>query len=113
MQVRIRLKGHTSEQFTNPCFALEAFVQGKFDVVITDLKLPGMNGLEVMKEIKVHNPSAYVIIMTGYSLFEEDEDSWNESAYAFFPKPLELLRLMKTLVKIEEELKSAGAQKAI
>ena len=46
---------------------LELFGRGKYDLVIIDLKMPGIDGMEVLKNIKKDHPAQNVIVMTGYN----------------------------------------------
>jgi len=58
-----------------------------FDIVILDLKMPGLSGMEVLKRIKESNPAAVVVVMTGYATIELAIDAMKNGAYDFIPKP--------------------------
>lgn len=102
--------GHMCDSFTVPEKALDAYQQNQYDVVITDMKMPGMNGIEVLKKIRSLNPEARVIIVTGYGDVETAIAAVNNKAYAFFGKPIDINDLMETLTKIESEI--SGQTKA-
>ena len=59
--------GFSVETFANGYHALEKLQESPFDLLITDLKMPGMGGMEVLKSIEVLQPEMPVIIITGYS----------------------------------------------
>jgi len=61
-----------------------------FDVVIVDLKMPGMDGIEVLKRIKQLDPDTVVIIMTGYASLETAIQAIREGAYDYITKPFQL-----------------------
>ncbi|MEW6536942.1 MAG: response regulator, partial [Candidatus Auribacterota bacterium] len=75
----------------------------KYDVVITDVMMREMNGIEVLKRIRTLNPEARVIILTAYGDAETAIAAVNCGAYAFFDKPVEFNRLMSILEKIQCE----------
>ena len=59
--------------FTDPVIALEHFTENKdaYALVIADLRMPGLNGLELLKKVKTSNPNVRTILMSAYN-FEED-----------------------------------------
>jgi len=58
-----------------------------FDVVILDLKMPGLSGMEVLKKIKEQDYDAMVIVITGYATVESAVEAMKCGAYDFIPKP--------------------------
>ncbi len=54
--------------------AVEAFRWSTFDVVLTDLAMPGLNGLQVAKACKRHRPGVKVVVLTGWDLLLEDAE---------------------------------------
>jgi len=58
-----------------------------FDIVILDLKMPGLNGMEVLKKIKDTNPESIVIVITGYATIDSAVEAIKNGAYDFLPKP--------------------------
>ena len=68
--------------------AFEAIREGVFDVIITDIRLPDVGGMEILELAKEINPDAAVIVMTGYASVETAVDAVNQGAYAYFVKPV-------------------------
>ncbi len=62
--------------------------KGLFDVVIVDIKLPEVSGLEILQTAKKINPETAVIITTGYASVETAVEAVNRGAYAYFVKPV-------------------------
>lgn len=58
-----------------------------FDIVILDLKMPGLSGMEVLKKIKENNPETIVIVITGYATVNSAVEAMKGGAYDFLPKP--------------------------
>jgi len=98
--------------------ALEKFKEQKFDLILLDLLMPGLDGLEVLKQIKRIDPEALVIIITAYASVESALTAMKMGAYDYIQKPfkndellmtiaraLEHQNLQKENVRLREELK--------
>ena len=70
--------------------ALEEIASRFYNLVILDIHLPDINGLEVMKQIREISPQTKVIIMTSYSISNETENEIREQAHYFIAKPFDL-----------------------
>ena len=68
--------------------ALEAFEEDSYELVITDLKMPHMNGLELLKAIKEAKPASVVIIMTGYGTINSAVEAMKRGAFDYITKPV-------------------------
>ena len=87
------------------------------DVVILDVKMPGMDGLETLQEIKHMHPNIEVIMLTGHATVESAIDGMKGGAYDYLMKPCEmellLLKINKAVLKKrahEEKILEAKAQ---
>ncbi len=81
----------------NPIEALELYKQGGFDLVISDRQMPEMGGLELLQEIRKHDPAARVIILSG-GMNDKERDGFHTSgAAAVMEKPFDA-ELMKIVV---------------
>lgn len=74
--------------------AVKAFIQGRFDLVLTDLKLPGRDGLEVLKLIRKDNPMIPVIVMTAFGSIEVAVEAMKMGASDFITKPFDVDHLI-------------------
>jgi len=86
--------------------AIEKIQEQDFDVVITDLKMPGMDGIEVLKTIRILQPEVPVIIITGYSTVDTAVDAMKNGAFDYIAKPF-------TSELILDKVRKAIAQKAL
>lgn len=75
-----------------------------FDMVLTDLKMVHMSGMEALQHIKSYNPSLPVIIMTAYSSVQTAVDALKIGAYDYLTKPLDFDKLKLTIERIFESL---------
>lgn len=70
--------------------AMHAIESDRFDLVITDLKMPGANGIEVLRKAREVNPAVQVIIITGYASLETAIEAIKEGAYDYITRPFKL-----------------------
>jgi len=66
---------------------LAMLAKESFDLIILDLKMPGLSGMDVLKKIKDSDPEAMVIVITGYATVESAVEAMKRGAYDFIPKP--------------------------
>lgn len=92
-----------SEEAQNGIEALQKVGKGNYSVVLLDLKLPDMDGFEILKQIKQDYPDTCVIILTAYSDTEITKRALREGADDFFAKPINFELL---LPKIESAVES-------
>jgi len=100
-----RLKDHLEKNdlrvttFTDSREALTALDEGRYHVVVTDLKMAGATGLDVLHNIRQHGHPTEVIIITGYASMEAAREAEAVGAYDFLCKPFELKDLTKKVKK--------------
>ena len=67
--------------------ALEAFKQKRFDLLVADLRLPDIDGMEVIKQIRAEKPETEVIVITGYGTTATAVEAMKLGVHDFLPKP--------------------------
>jgi DNA-binding NtrC family response regulator len=82
--------------------ALEAIRTELFDAAITDIRMPEMSGLELLREIKRHDDSIEVVVMTGYPTIASAVEALKEGAYDYLSKPLILDELRHLMARVTE-----------
>jgi DNA-binding NtrC family response regulator len=80
--------------------AIAAVNAEKWDIVLLDLKMPGMDGLEVLRQIKSISPQTVVVMMTAYASIPSSVQAMKEGAYDYVVKPLDVQELTLMLQKI-------------
>jgi len=85
--------GYTVEAYQSSTNAIEAIRDKKIDLVITDLKMPEMSGLEVLKAVKEIDSDLPVILMTGYASLDTAIEAVASGAYDYLLKPVEFNHL--------------------
>ena len=96
--------GFTVEVFDNPIPALQTAEGNPFDIVVTDLKMAGLDGMEVLTRVKQINPATRVIIITGYAQPETEKEAFNKNVFDFIPKPFRLEQLKESILRAVNEL---------
>jgi len=86
------------ETFTDPNEALKRFSEKKFQVLITDLKMKEIDGIEILKLVKKVSPDTKVIIITGFATVEKAKEALKIGAYDFIAKPFRLSQLRDLVV---------------
>jgi CheY-like chemotaxis protein len=85
-----RLKGYAVEAAYSGYEALEKVAQYKLDCVLSDIKMPGINGIELCRAIKAARPDLPVVLMTSSSSHGLVREGLKEGATAVLPKPLDI-----------------------
>lgn len=83
----LRKYGIEVEYFQNPTEAVERLDEQAFDVVVTDMKMDEMNGLQVLERVMERSPATRVIMITGYGSVEVARDALTKGAFDFISKP--------------------------
>ena len=85
--------------------ALETIRDAEIDLVITDLKMPAMNGMELLKETKRLKPDVPVIVMTAFATIETAVEAMKRNAYDYITKPFQNEQLKLMIRKALENLR--------
>ena len=103
----LRKEGHEVTPCPDGTVAMAALDGGSFDVVLTDLNLPGPDGMEILSRVRREDPDSKVIIMTAYASTETAVESLRQGAYDYVIKPFqvdEVLAGAEMRVHVEEIL---------
>lgn len=103
MVTRLEIVGFPVIGHTRAAKALEALKKDDYSVLITDLKMPDMDGMEVLKEAKKINPDIEVIIFTAYGSIEGAVEAIKEGAHDYLVKPFESIELFTKIEKAIEK----------
>jgi CheY-like chemotaxis protein len=96
---RLTLRGIEVEGVTSGADAIGHVQEKKFDVVVLDMKMPGIGGLEVMRMIRKEQPGIKFLLMTGRGSPEEGEQGIQEGAFAYLLKPINIEDLVKKMME--------------
>ena len=85
--------------------ALQAVQEDKPDVMILDLRMPGIDGIEVLRKMKKDHPKVPVVILTGHGTDKDKKEVLRLGASAYLQKPVDVDQLVGTLHKVWNRLK--------
>ncbi len=88
--------------------ALELIKENNYDVVFSDIKMPQMDGVELLQKIKVNNPETPIIMISGHGTIETAVDCIKKGAYDFIEKPIDLNRLLIVVRNALDRTKQAS-----
>ena len=108
----LRMQGYRAVSAYNASDALEKFEKEKFDLLVTDWKMEGMDGVELARKIHAKSPQIPVIIVTGYGPLEgvKDVNAWLSKDH-LFPTLIEKIKLFLGEQEPAEEEEAAPAQR--
>jgi two-component system response regulator HydG len=95
-------EGYVVEQTDDGRQALDRLRAGGVELVLTDLKMPGMDGLELLRAVRALGQDVELIVMTAYGTVEAAVEAMKEGAYDFITKPLKRVELTTTVRKALE-----------
>jgi len=90
---QLEARGYEAEPAENPFLALRLLKEKPWDVVVTDLRMHGMTGIDLLKEIRTSHPEVEVILMTAYATVETAVEAMQAGAVDYLVKPFRLEEL--------------------
>ncbi|MBM2815244.1 MAG: response regulator [Ignavibacteria bacterium] len=100
--LRMEMRGFEVTKAPDGFSALESAEKNKYDIVLLDLKMPGINGQEVLEKIKNKNEGIEVIILTAHGSEEVSKETTELGAFCFITKPIDIDRLV-TVIRLALE----------
>ena len=94
LQDILRDEGYEVQSASSGEEAVDVFQDGHFDAVLMDVRMQGINGVEAFRQMKSVCNEVKVILMSAFSVEELKEESMQEGAVAFLPKPLDMESLI-------------------
>ena len=105
--------GYKTLEADNGEKALETILKHKVDLLIADLRLPGMDGLELLKRSKAAMPDIEVLLVTGHGSIEIAVEAMKEGAYDFITKPARKAQLLRAVERAAERQSLARENRAL
>jgi DNA-binding NtrC family response regulator len=99
VKISLEHEGYEVETFLNAAAALERLKAKKFDIVITDLKMKGIDGLEVLRTVKSLYPQTKIIMITAFASLDVAIEALRGDVHDFFPKPIKIKELKESIKK--------------
>ncbi len=107
-------EGHKVTTTSNGEEAIELYRARNYPLLMVDIRLPGMSGLELLEKIKEINPDAQVVVMTSHAQFDYAAKALSSGAYEFLLKPFDNLELVSvTIARAIEKIEIIEGNKAL
>ena len=100
--IKMIIEGYSKHQVTttnNPLEVTELLNKEQFDLIITDLKMPGMDGMEVLDLAKRHDKDALILMVTAFGSLESAEEAVAQGAFDYLSKPFRKEQLLLAIDK--------------
>ena len=107
LETTLKREGHTITLAENGEQALERFSEGPFDLVLTDVKMPKMNGVELLKALKKKSSQTVAIMMTAYGDIDNAVETIKAGAFDYLLKPFSAEILIATVNRAFQDKSSA------
>jgi DNA-binding NtrC family response regulator len=102
-KLSLEQEGYTVETFLNAEPALKRLEAEKFDIVVTDYKMKGIDGMEVLKTVKDRHPGTQVIMITAFANLDAAIEALRQDVHDFFPKPVKIKELKASIKRALEK----------
>ena len=97
--------GYEVEAFTHSVDAMERIKEKEFDIVITDLKMEGFDGMQFLTEVKSRSQTTEVIVITGFATMETAKESFQKGVFDFIAKPFKMGEIQEIVRKAEMKVR--------
>ena len=98
----LEILGYQADQLEDGVSGLEAMNSGNYSIAFTDIRMPGIDGIEFVKCLKKTRPEIPVIIITGHGAEDICKEAIDAGAFAFFQKPFHFSEIKEVMEKIKK-----------
>lgn len=105
---RLKERGQDVAAVSSGLEAIEAVKQTSYDVVVLDVKMPGLNGLETLLELKKIDPELAVIMLTGHASVDSSIEGMRLGAFDYILKPCDIEELLRKIEAAHQSKASPG-----
>jgi DNA-binding NtrC family response regulator len=98
-------QGYEVDTFTESTEAMEQIRRIDYDIIITDLKMKGIDGMQLLGEAKRRLPRTEVIVITGFATMETAKESFQQGVFDFIAKPFKLREIQSVVSRAEAKIR--------
>lgn len=102
-KMSLEQEGYAVETFLSAEPALRRLEEDRFDVVVTDYKMKGIDGMEVLRTVRNRHPSTQVIMITAFANLDAAIEALRRDVHDFFPKPVKIKELKASIKRALEK----------
>jgi DNA-binding NtrC family response regulator len=103
LKASLERAGFFVEAFSSSRDALNRLQTERYDILVTDLKMSGPDGMEVLREAQQLNPDIKSVVITGFATTETAEEALRSGAVVFVPKPFKMKQLKDLLIELSQK----------
>jgi DNA-binding NtrC family response regulator len=103
-------EGYRVEIYTDPREAVARLEEKNFDIVVTDIRMEEMDGLQVLEKVLRRTPQTKVILITGYATLEMARESLDKGAFEFIAKPFRIGKIRDIILKAAQAVKAGRGE---
>ncbi|MEC4676991.1 MAG: response regulator [Nitrospirota bacterium] len=96
--------GYDVTVFNNGEDAVKELELESYDIIVTDLKMEGVDGMKILEAAKRKNPDTRVIMITGFAEIETAREAFRKGVFDFISKPVEIDTIKKVIIKAQKEI---------
>jgi DNA-binding NtrC family response regulator len=100
--------GYEVDTFIQSSEAMKQLQEKAYDIIITDLKMPGVDGMQFLEVVKRRSKSTEVIVITGFATLETAKESFQKGVFDFIAKPFKLNEIQQVVMRAEAKLRAAA-----
>ena len=96
--------GYDVAVFDNGLHAINELEKNTYDIIVTDLKMEGVDGMMILEAAKKKNPGTKVIMVTGFAEMETAKQAFRKGVFDFISKPVEIDAIKQVILNAEKEI---------
>jgi len=101
--------GYEVDAFTQSPEAMQQIQRVNYDIVITDLKMKEVDGMQFLSEAKKRHPATEVIVITGFATMETAKQSFQKGVFDFIAKPFKLSEIQEVVNRAANKIRGSAA----
>ena len=109
LQPALEKLGYEVDTFTQSLEALHEIQDTVYDIIITDLKMKGIDGMRFLQEAKKQHPATEVIVITGFATLDTAKESFQHGVFDFIAKPFKLSEIQEVVTKAAAKIRGEAA----
>jgi DNA-binding NtrC family response regulator len=102
--VALRETGYEVETFVDPKAALERLASETFDIIVTDVRMKDVDGMQILEEARRRSEHTKVILITAFATIEVAREAMAKGVFDFLAKPFKVSELLDTIARAESAL---------
>jgi DNA-binding NtrC family response regulator len=96
--------GYEVDVFNDGINAIKGLEERPYDIIVTDLKMEGVDGMKILETARAKNPGTKVIMITGFAEMETAREAFRKGVFDFISKPVEIDVIKQVISKAEKEI---------